>query len=337
MARPLRIQYPDAFYHVTCRGNERQNIFRDDEDRSRFIQQLNQSVKIYAVKLHSYVLMINHFHLLVETPLANLSEFMRHLNIAYIGYFNRRHNRAGHLYQGRFKAIIVDKDTYLSVLSRYIHLNPIRIKALEKAEPKEKYRRLVRNPWSSLAGYLSKRKRQRFVEYKLVLAEYGGDTDKARKSYRKALIEEMAQGKDIHKQVIAQTVLGGEEFIGWLKEKFLGEQKDREAPAHRAIRRHRSHEEIVDVVVRNTGKTLEEIKKEKGPVRQILMDLLHRQGGMTNPEIGRLFSVDYSSVSQERKRLWQRAEKDRKLSSLQRDIQNEMSRINSLLKKSVSA
>jgi REP element-mobilizing transposase RayT len=124
MARPLRIQYPDAVYHVTCRGNEKQSIFRDDSDRGRFLQLLNQSVNIYTVKLHSYVLMNNHFHLLVETPLANLSEFMRHFNIAYIGYFNRRHNRFGHLYQGRFKAIIVDKDTYLSVLSRYIHLTP---------------------------------------------------------------------------------------------------------------------------------------------------------------------------------------------------------------------
>ena len=99
--------------------NEKQNIYRDDADRSRFLQQLNQSVNIYTVKLHSYVLMTNHFHLLVETQLGNLSEFMRHLNIAYIGYFNRRHKRVGHLYQGRYKAILVDKDAYLSVLSRY--------------------------------------------------------------------------------------------------------------------------------------------------------------------------------------------------------------------------
>ena len=327
MARPLRIQYPDAVYHVTCRGNEKQNIYRDDADRSRFLQLLNQSVNIYTVKLHSYVLMNNHFHLLVETPHGNLSEFMRHFNIAYIVYFNRRHKRVGHLYQGRYKAILVDKDAYLSVLSRYIHLNPVRIKALKKVEPKEKYRRLVRYPWSSLAGYLNKRKKQHYVEYKLVLAEHGGDTDKARKSYRKAVIEEMVQGKDIHDEIIGQTVLGGDEFIGWLKETFLSEKNDREAPAHRAIRRHRSQEEIVDFVVRKTGKTLEVLKKEKGPFRQILMDLLHRQGGMTNPEIGRLFGVDYSSVSQERKRLRQRLEKDRKLSAIHRDIQGEMTRL----------
>ena len=246
---------------------------------------------------------------------------MRHFSIAYIGYFNRRHNRVGHLYQGRFKAIIVDMDTYLSVLSRYIHLNPIRIKTLDNVGPKEKYRHLVRYPWSSLGGYLSKRKKQHFVEYKLVLADYGGDTDKARKIYRKTLIEEMTQGQEIHDQVTGQTVFGGEEFIGWLKETFLHEEKDREAPAHRALKRHRSQAEIIDVVVRKTGKTLKGIKQEKGPLRQIIMDLLHLQGGLTNPEIGLLFGLDYSSVSQERKRLRQCLEKDKKVFALHRDIE----------------
>lgn len=327
MARPLRIQYPDAVYHVTCRGNERQDIFRDDADRNRFLHLLEQSLNIYTVKLHSYVLMTNHFHLLAETPLANLSEFIRHLNISYIGYFNRKHNRVGHLYQGRYKAIIVDKDSYLTVLSRYIHLNPVRIKALEKAEPEEKYRRLVNHPWSSLPGYLNKRKKQRFIEYNIVLAEYGGDTDNARKSYKKALIEEMAQAHEIKDNVIGQTVLGSEEFVAWLKGKFLRKGKDRESPAHQAIRRHRSKDAIMEVVSRKTGKTLEEIKKEKGPLRQIAMDVLYRQGGLTNPEIGQLFGVDYSSVSQERKRLTHRLENDRKILDLYRELNDEMTRL----------
>ncbi len=123
MARPLRIQYPGAVYHVTCRGNERQDIFKDDADRKRFLQILIQSVNIYSVKLFSYVLMSNHFHLLIETPKGNLAEFMRKFNITYTGYYNRRHDRVGHLYQGRYKSILVDKNEYLSILSRYIHLN----------------------------------------------------------------------------------------------------------------------------------------------------------------------------------------------------------------------
>lgn len=143
MVRSLRLQYPDAVYHVTCRGNERQNIFRDDADRNRFLLLLNQSVNIYSIKLHSYMMMNNHFHLLVETPVGNLAEFMRRFNVSYIGYYNRRHKRVGHLYQGRYKAILVDRDEYLDIISRYIHLNPVRIKKLEKAEPKEKYKCLT--------------------------------------------------------------------------------------------------------------------------------------------------------------------------------------------------
>jgi hypothetical protein len=174
---------------------------------------------------------------------------------------------------------------------------------------------------------LKKRKKQHFVHYDLVLADYGGDTDKARKTYRKALIEEMVQGQDIHEQIIGQTVLGGEKFLGWLKGTYLSEEKDREAPAHRAIMRQQSQEVIVETVVGRTGKTFEEIKKEKGTLRQIVMDLLHRRGGLTNPEIGRLFGVDYSAVSQERKRLRKRMENDQKLSALHRDLEGDLSRL----------
>jgi putative transposase len=98
MARPLRIQYPGALYHVTNRGNERKALFKDDVDREAFLKILSQSIATYSVALHSYVLMANHWHMLAQTSLGNLSEFMRHFNISYTSYFNRRHNRSGHLY-----------------------------------------------------------------------------------------------------------------------------------------------------------------------------------------------------------------------------------------------
>src|SRR5215472_262145 len=126
MARALRILFADAHYHVTCRGNERKAIFRDDTDRSVFLDKLQTSLQIYGVRLHAYVMMNNHFHLMVETPKGNLSEFMRHFNISYTAAFNRRHHRVGHLYQGRYKAILIDKDSYLLELSRYVHVNPVR-------------------------------------------------------------------------------------------------------------------------------------------------------------------------------------------------------------------
>jgi hypothetical protein len=220
----------------------------------------------------------------------------------------------------------VDKDAYLSVLSRYIHLNPVRIKALEKTEPREKYKRLKSYSWSSLPGYLQKRKKQHFVSYNLVLGDFGGDTDKARKGYRKALIEEMIQGKGISDQIIGQSVIGGEQFIAWVKEKYLSEENDGEAPAHRAIKRHGLKDEIIQSIVRQTGKTFELIKTEKGTLRRIMMDLLYRHGGLTNPEIGQLFGVDYSAVSQERRRLRIHAEKDRKIRSFLQGIESNMSR-----------
>src|SRR5262250_1819125 len=121
MARALRILFADAHYHVTCRGNERKAIFRDDKDRSVFLDKLQTSLQTYGVRLHAYVLMNNHFHLMVETPKGNLSEFMRHFNISYTAAFNRRHHRVGHLYQGRYKAILIDKDSYLLELSVRFH------------------------------------------------------------------------------------------------------------------------------------------------------------------------------------------------------------------------
>ena len=138
MARPLRIEYSGAWYHVTCRGNEKRNIFRDDADRDKLIEILSANLKLYRIELHSYVLMQNHFHLLRMTPEANLRNFMQRFNTTYTAYFNRRHRRSGHLFQGRYKAILIEKDEYLVGLSRYIHLNPVRIKKYSQLEIEKK-------------------------------------------------------------------------------------------------------------------------------------------------------------------------------------------------------
>ncbi len=120
MARPLRIQYPGAYYHVTCRGNERKEIFLDAHDRTVFLEKLSLSLDIYNVSLLAYVCMFNHFHMLLTTPDGNLSEFMRHFSISYTSAFNLRYGRVGHLYQGRYKSFLIDADEIsLSLLSYY--------------------------------------------------------------------------------------------------------------------------------------------------------------------------------------------------------------------------
>ncbi len=326
MARPLRIQYSGAVYHVTCRGNERKEIFKDDRDRKRFLEILAYSSKIYNIKIFSYMLMENHFHLLIETPLGNLGEFMRHFNITYTGYYNRRHNRVGHLYQGRYKSILVDKESYLSILSRYIHLNPIRIKVTEQKTDEEKIQHLRNYTWSSLPGYINKGEREQFVDYAMVLEEYGGANDRGRLAYKKRIYDDISKKLEIRDKVIGQSIIGGEEFIRWVKEELLKRQKDRECPSLREIRRYRAKEKIIETIEKESGKGLEEIKREKGSIRQIVMDLLYRIGGLKGVDIGELIGVDYSTVSQGRKRLREKIEKDRKLKQLVDRIERRLSK-----------
>ena len=126
MARPLRLEIPGAIYHVTSRGDRREPIYEDDVDRLEWLSILAQVCERYHWRVHAYCLMGNHYHILLETADGNLSKGMRQLNGVYTQYFNRRHNRVGHVYQGRFKAILVEKDAYLLELSRYVVLNPIR-------------------------------------------------------------------------------------------------------------------------------------------------------------------------------------------------------------------
>jgi putative transposase len=127
--------------------------------------------------------------------------------------------------------------------------------------------------------------------------------------------------------IVGQTVIGSDDFIGWIKDNFLTDDKDREAPAHRAIRSHRSKDDIAKILVEKTGKTIDQVRSEKGPLRQIAMDLLYRQAGLTNPEIGRIFGVDYSSVSQERKRLQLHLDKNKKLRALLASLEKDMTRL----------
>ncbi|MDA3902779.1 MAG: transposase, partial [Desulfuromusa sp.] len=134
MSRQLRIVYPGAYYHVTSRGNERKDVFKSQRDREKFLEYLTSATERYGAVVHAFCLMSNHYHLLLETPEGNLSQIMRHINGAYTTYFNMKRKRSGHLFQGRFKAILIEADEYLTELSRYIHLNPVRAGIVEKPE-----------------------------------------------------------------------------------------------------------------------------------------------------------------------------------------------------------
>ncbi|HKZ17765.1 MAG TPA: transposase, partial [Geobacteraceae bacterium] len=150
MARPLRIEYPGAFYHVTSRGNEQKDVFKSQRDREKFLEYLESSTERYGAVVHAYCLMSNHFHLVLETPQANLVAGMQWFLSTYTARFNRRHRRFGHLFSGRYKSLIVDGSGtgYLRTVCEYVHLNPVRAKLLTSEQPLRDYR------WSSLGEYL---------------------------------------------------------------------------------------------------------------------------------------------------------------------------------------
>src|SRR3990172_2353035 len=155
MARQLRIEFNGAFYHITSRGNLRDDVFFEDRDREKFLEILSKTKERYSYLLHAYALMGNHYHLLIETPKANISQIMQNINTSYTVYVNRKYQRSGHLFQGRFKGIIVDKDEYLVTLSRYIHLNPVRAGIVEKPDD---YR------WTSYAVCIGKKVEKSLVD-----------------------------------------------------------------------------------------------------------------------------------------------------------------------------
>ena len=169
MARKLRVQYPGAIYHVMNRGDRREPIFKDDRDRKRFLQTLGEACEKTGWHIHAWCLMPNHFHLVIETPQANLVAGMKWLLGAYTGRFNRRHKLFGHLFSGRYKALIVDGsgNGYLKTVCDYVHLNPTRARLLR---PEQK---LASYPWSSLRYYLqSRRKRPTWLQVERLLGEH---------------------------------------------------------------------------------------------------------------------------------------------------------------------
>jgi len=203
MARPLRIEFPGAVYHVTSRGNARQAIFIDDEDRGRFLDVLSMVGERFNWFCHAYCLMENHYHLLIETPDGNLSKGMRELNGGYTQGFNQRYRRVGHLFQGRYKAIIVEKDSHLLSLCRYVVLNPVRAGLRERPE---QWR------WSSYRATIGLVRRPSFLSIDWILSQFGGMRGAAMEKYRRFVMEGIDRGSP-WEALRGQIFLGTDEFI----------------------------------------------------------------------------------------------------------------------------
>jgi len=305
VSRPLRIQYPDAFYHVTCRGNGRQSIFLSDQDRKKFLELLSRSLDIYQVRLLAFVLMTNHFHMIVTTPKANLQEFMRHFTISYTSYFNKRHQRSGHLYQGRYKSFLIEADSYVLEVSRYLHLNPIRIKQFSDSSFEEKKTYLDKYQWSSYRDYLSP-SRYDFLTRTDILSHFS-----TRSSYRD-FVEEGIQGSDNPLlRGKGHGIIGDVPFIKKIL-KMSALNPLREQPEARRIIKEAGPSEVLALIAKHFKITPEDVL-QKRPAKHIAMEFLYRYAGMNQREIGDLMGLDYSSISVARKRLRETAAKDKKL------------------------
>jgi putative transposase len=277
MARPLRLEFVGAVYHLTSRGNARQKVFFTDADRQLFLDTLARVVSRYGWICHAYCLMANHYHVLVETPKPNLSLGMRQLNGIYTQSFNRRHQRVGHLFQGRFKAILVEKESYSLELCRYIVLNPVRIKGGSQVGAWK---------WSSYRATAGLASVPQFLSTDWVLGQFGNKRSTAQKRYRE-FVKEGLENRP-WEELKGQIYLGSEEFIAT------------HSPGKEELK------EIPRAQLKAARPTLERIfaRRSHGAIVQA-----YREHGYRLHEIAAHLGVHYATVSRRLKHLEQR-EKD---------------------------
>ena len=217
MARPLRVEYPGAYYHITTRGVARQDIFFREEDRRQFLDYVSETQERFGLVLHGYCLMGNHYHLEVETPEGELSRPLQWLNHRYASYVNRSYDRVGHLFQGRFKSAVIEAKRHLCELSRYIHLNPVRAG-------------LVRHPgdypWSSYRAFLGLMKRPHWLEIDGTLRRWGTTREKQRRAYRTFVEEPEEVVQDPLRELEFGLILGTAKFVGWIRTTFCDRESD---------------------------------------------------------------------------------------------------------------
>jgi putative transposase len=285
LARPLRIQFPRAFYHITSRGNERKAIFRNDRDRQKFLSYLESAHESYGAIIHVYCLMENHYHLLLETPRGNLSQILHHLNGAYTTYYNVKRRRSGHLFQGRYRALLVEMETYCQELSRYIHLNPVRAEVVEAPED---------HTWSSYGAYAGLKRKPFWLTTSLILSYFSPEEALAQKSYRKFVIEGLQIPiRDPLAEVYASTFLGSESFIDriWNKKRGQTVQDSRNIPALKFLAGNPSLDAIKEAVERALGSS-DRLSRKFG------LYVSRQKCGYALRNIGSLYGMKEAAVSQ---------------------------------------
>jgi len=332
MARPLRILYEGGLYHVTVRGNERKAIVREDDDRHRFVDALGASVLRHGVILHLYCLMDNHAHLVVETPHANLSAFMQNFQTRYIVWFNRRHQRWGHLMQGRYGARLVEADRYLLQLSRYLHLNPARTRTAERLTLKEQVQLLRQYPWSSYLSYIGETGRPEFLTQGPILEQVGGRGRQQRERYRQYVEAGLAE-RDEELEVLlshATRSVGSERFQAEIEQKHQERVRQSGKPedaAFRQLGRRATVKQVEAVVSKVLGQERGAFQRQRkgGWERALLAKALVEQAGLTQREAAAVMGLSTgAAVSIQLRRLHQALPQDAHLRRQMREIESHL-------------
>jgi REP element-mobilizing transposase RayT len=263
-------------YHITSRGNEKKLIFKGDRDREIFLDTISQVDKRYNWLCHAYCLMNNHYHLIIETPDENLSAGMRQLNGVYTQAFNRQHNRVGHLFQGRYRGILIQKDSHLLEVCRYVVLNPVRAKAVKKPE---QWR------WSSYQATAGIEKPHPCLSTEWILNQFGSMRRIAEKAYRK-FVEDGIKQESIWEAVRAQSILGEEEFTATLADYLRGKKDIAELPKSQ---RYIDRPSLENIFSKNT---LKDISKRNSKISEAV-----RRHGYRQREVADYLEMHFTSIS----------------------------------------
>ena len=253
MSRPLRIEYPGAWYHVMNRGRRAEEIFTERNDYEQFLELLKETSDLFNVKIAAYCMMPNHYHLLLHTPDGNLSRCMRQINGIYTQRFNRAHEYDGQLFRGRYKSILVEADSYVLELIRYINMNPIRAGLSLDLKGYE---------WSSHKGYISEAKKWEWLYKEFPLSLLTEDPKDRRRAYNRFMIDE---GDDEISTILQKkkipSILGKEDFVYWVRNRFFEKKVHIEVPDSKSLAPDR--EMIQELVCKTYGITKEELMKSK--------------------------------------------------------------------------
>lgn len=305
MSRPIRIEYEGAFYHVMSRGNERKPIFRDNADRKKFLAIINEAHQVYRFAIHAYVLMTNHYHMLIETPMSNLSQTMRQINGVYTRYFNKKYERTGHLFQARYKSLIVEKDQYLIALTRYIHQNPLAARLCHRVSDYQ---------WSSYPSYIGLTPAPRWLLRGDTLSYFGETPDKQIPAY--CLFVEEKQEENPWPKAAANLILGSAQFVEAMKKIMREMTPNTEHSQRKKLERMASMEDVLFKISEaykiKTDDLLGGRYKRLEP-RSVAMHLLRAATGLNLQTIAKHFHVGYSAIALGIYRLKNKMKEDRAL------------------------